>query len=194
MRNAGNLLLVAMLAVALLLGWPAASVAASNSGIQFAETISLDGMKMSLRGIGILRKYFIKGYLVGLYLPVEVPTGDALKGVAKRLEYYFFRDMAAEDFRRTGLPLMTRNIGAEKAERLRPALAAFNRLYRDVAEGQRYTITYLPGQGTELALAGESLGWVQGADFGAAYFSIWLGPRPVSEELKDGLLKQAMPE
>jgi hypothetical protein len=172
---------------AFLLATPSVTSAATNRGIPFADKISIDGTEMTLRGIGILRKYFIKGYLVGLYLPVGVQNRDALKDVGKRLEYYFFLDMEAEDFRSTGLPLMARNIGDEAAARLQPELESFNRLYRDVPKGQRYTITYLPGRGTELALQGKSLGWVEGADFASAYFSIWLGPHPVSDELKEGL-------
>ncbi|MBK9111219.1 MAG: chalcone isomerase family protein [Nitrospira sp.] len=53
--------------------------------------------------------------------------------------------------------------------------------------GDRYGLTYLPGVGTELALNGERKGIVEGADFAAAYFAIWLGPDPINEALKEGL-------
>lgn len=50
--------------------------------------------------------------------------------------------------------------------------------------GDCYGLTYTPGVGTELALNGVVKGTVEGADFAAAYFAIWLGPNPVNEALK----------
>ncbi len=188
MRNAALLFLIANMIAVAVMGVSPFSGAATSRGIDFADRITVETNEMTLRGIGILRKYFIKGYLVGLYLPEGVHGADALRDVPKRLEYYFFRNMEAEDFQSTGMPLMARNVGEVAAEQLRAPLEAFNRLYRNVAKGQRYSITYLPGKGTELALEGKSLGWVEGAEFGAAYFSIWLGPQPVSDEVKEGLL------
>jgi len=38
-----------------------------------------------------------------------------------------------------------------------------------------------------MALDGEVLGQVQSDEFAAAYFSIWLGPNPVSRSLQKGL-------
>lgn len=172
---------------AIQLGFFDSALGAQNRGIYFADTITIEGHALTLRGVGILQKYIFKGYLVGLYLPEGVAVKDALSDVPKRLEYYFYRDMKAEDFRSTGEPLMAQNVGQTETDRLKPQLAEFNKLYRDVLENQRYTISYIPGKGTELSLEGESLGWMPGFEFAAAYFSIWLGPNPVSEKLKEGL-------
>jgi hypothetical protein len=38
-------------------------------------------------------------------------------------------------------------------------------------------------------LNGTPLGVVEGADFAAAYFAIWLGPKPISDSLKAQLLE-----
>ena len=50
-------------------------------------------------------------------------------------------------------------------------------------------MTYLPGRGTELALNGTPLAVIEGADFAAAYFGIWLGPNSIDDRLKRDLLK-----
>jgi hypothetical protein len=57
-----------------------------------------------------------------------------------------------------------------------------------VQPGNRYSLTYIPGKGTELALNGVPQGVIEGADFAAAVFSMWLGPKPISESLKKDLL------
>ena len=61
-------------------------------------------------------------------------------------------------------------------------------LYEDVEPGDRYALTYAPGVGTELALNGRRLGVLEGADFSAALFSIWIGDEPLDESLRDQLL------
>lgn len=165
---------------------------AASRGISFADRITVGGEILALHGIGLLKwKYLVKVYLVGLYKPEEVSVGRVLDDVPKRLEYYFFVDMKASDFQDTGFELMARNVGEEKARSLSRELDELNSLYRDVKAGQRYTLTYLPGRGLEMALDGEVLGEVDGAEFAAAYFSIWLGPDPVSRSLQQGMFDPA---
>jgi hypothetical protein len=161
-------------------------IAAVNKGIQYQDEIIVGDETLSLQGIGLLKwKYLVNVYLVGLYKQARVNIANVLEDIPKRLEYYFFVDMKASDFQDTGFQLMARNVGEEKAQRLTKELEALNSLYRDVKAGQRYTLTYLPGKGVEMALDGKVLGSVQGAEFAAAYFSIWLGPDPVSKSLQE---------
>jgi hypothetical protein len=61
-------------------------------------------------------------------------------------------------------------------------------LIPDVKEGQTLTFTYLPGKGTTLQVGNKELGSLEGKGFADAVFSIWLGPKPPSEDLKQGLL------
>ena len=164
------------------------AVAANNRGIQFQDEIKLGGDVLALHGIGLLKwRYLVNVYLVGLYKPEQVPVTRVLEDIPKRLEYFFFVDMKARDFQDTGFRLMANNVGEEKALGFKSQLEALNRLYRDVKAGQRYTLTYLPGKGVEMALDGKVLGQVEGAEFAAAYFSIWLGPKPVNKSLQKGL-------
>ena len=61
-------------------------------------------------------------------------------------------------------------------------------MYRDVEEGDRYRLTYSPGVGTTVALNGEPLGTIPGADFAADYFGIWLGEEPLDRSFRDQVL------
>ena len=172
--------------------YPGGAGAATNKGVHFENEITVSGERLALQGIGLLKwKYLVDVYLVGLYKPAQVPIDQVLKDVPKRLEYYFFVDMKASDFQDTGFQLMARNVGEEKARSMARELEAFNSLYRDVKAGQRYTFTYLPGRGIEMALDGQVLGQVRGDEFAAAYLSIWLGPNPVSRGLQEGLFDPA---
>jgi len=54
--------------------------------------------------------------------------------------------------------------------------------------GDRYSLTYIPGKGTELALNGEHKGTIEGSEFAAALFSIWLGNKPIDKTFKKQIL------
>jgi chalcone isomerase-like protein len=69
--------------------------------------------------------------------------------------------------------------------------AAFDKmlaLVPDVKEGSTMTFTYVPGKGTTLQVADKELGVFEGKGFADAVFSIWLGPKPPSEDLRKGML------
>jgi hypothetical protein len=61
-------------------------------------------------------------------------------------------------------------------------------LYEDVQPGDRYSLTYIPGRGTELALNGVPKGIIRGAEFAEAVFSIWLGPEPINSSFKKQII------
>ncbi len=163
--------------------------AAEIEGINFEDQFSIEDTALKLRGTGLLRVMaFIKVYVGALYLPEDCPSELALSDVPKRLEVEYFRSIAADDFGPATNKKIIENVGPQTYERLRSRIEYHNSLYQDVQPGDRYSLTYRPGKGTELALNGEPKGVVEGADFAAALFSIWLGPKPISESLKKGLL------
>ena len=187
-RQMATVLCIFILAAA----YPGEMAAATNRRVHFEDEMTIAGKQLTLYGIGLLKwKYVVKVYLVGLYKPAWVRVDQVLQDVPKRLEYYFFVDMKASDFQDTGFQLMAQNVGEEKAKSLIQELEIFNSFYRNVKAGQRYVFSYVPGQGLEMALDGEVLGKVEGAEFAAAYMSIWLGPEPVSRGLQEGMFDPA---
>ena len=83
---------------------------------------------------------------------------------------------------------MLRNVDPKTFQRLRSQIDHHNSLYEDVQPGDRYSLTYIPGTGTELALNGEPMGIIEGADFATAVFSIWLGRKPICKSFKKQIL------
>ena len=83
---------------------------------------------------------------------------------------------------------IAKNVSPQTFKQLRPKIDYHNSLYEDVQPGDRYSLTYIPGKGTELALNGVPKGIIEGADFAAAVFSIWLGPMPISHSFKKQIL------
>ena len=125
----------------------------------------------------------------GLYLPADASPRQALADVPKQLELRYLRRFDAADFAKATLDGVSRNVPAEVYARVVERLRSFNTFYRDVQKGDRYALTYVPGAGTTLALNGRPLGTIEGADFAAALFTIWLGAKdPMDASFRLALL------
>jgi hypothetical protein len=158
-------------------------------GVRFAERVEVGGQDLTLRGLGLLRwRALFKGYVAALYLDPGTPAEAVLGDVPKRLEIEYFWSIGGRAFGEAADRLLARSLDPAALAALRPRLDEVHRLYRDVEPGDRYSLTYLPGDGLELALNGEPLGRVPGADLAAAYFGIWLGPEPIDASLRRELL------
>ena len=157
--------------------------------ITFEDSFKAGNTTLHVRGVGLLRyMVFVKVYVAALYLRQGIPAEEVLSDTPKRLEIQYFRSIKAEDFALSTKEMISRNIDPETLERLQPRIKELNALYEDVKPGDRYSLTYVVGKGIELALNGKPKGVIAGSDFASAMFSIWLGPRPLDESLKESLL------
>ncbi|MDR4474805.1 MAG: chalcone isomerase family protein [Nitrospira sp.] len=175
----------------LLVALPIPGAAALVEGVSFSDSISVGSVTLPLRGVG-LAKFLrtISVYVAALYLPSGTEPDRVLEDVPKRLELSYFRSIRAGDFGRAAEKVLADNVSPERLAIMAPRIAQLHRLYEDVKPGDRYGLTYTPGVGTELSLNGVVKGTVEGADFAAAYFAIWLGPNPMNEALKLRLLNR----
>lgn len=159
--------------------------AAEIEGKVFKDEMVVDNTKINLVGTGLLRYFGFKAYVGALYLEQGATARDALSDKAKRIELEYFRAIRGEDFGPATNQGILKNVDAETFERIRPQIEYHNSLYEDVKPGDRYSLTYIPGRGTELAMNGQRKGIIEGAEFAAAVFSIWLGNEPISQSFKE---------
>jgi hypothetical protein len=162
--------------------------AAQVEGTFFYDSYSADDKKLKLTGAGVLRYWGFKAYVGALYLEEGYTIDEALSDRAKRIEIEYLRHVRGKDFGPATNESIAKNVDLKTFERLRPQIDYHNSLYEDVQPGDRYSLTYIPGRGTELALNGEPKGVIKGADFAAAVFSIWLGPKPINTSFKEQIL------
>lgn len=158
--------------------------------VVFEESVTVEGKTLSVRGAGLFRYLgVIKAYVGALYVEEGTSTERVLSDTAKRLEIEYFHAIKGEDFGPATNKVIAKNTDPETLKRLRPKIDAHNALYRDVQPGDRYSLTYIPGRGTELALNGEPIGIIEGADFAAAIYAMWLGDKPMNKSFKRQLMR-----
>ena len=178
-------------AVLALLALLASSPATSGEieGVRFDDRIEAGGDTLELHGLALLRyRVVFRAYVAGLYLRDGQDASRVLDDVPKRLELSYFWGIAGADFGPAADQVLERSFPSTVLAPLRERLDRLHALYRDVEPGDRYALTYIPGRGTELALNGTPLGTIEGADFAAAYFAIWLGRDPIDASFRDTLL------
>ena len=165
-----------------------AALAGELGGVTLADTLKAGEKTLKLNGLGLRKKSMFKVYVGGLYL--ESPSKDAgailASDQAKAIQLHFLRDLTkaqlVEAFRE-GFEANAKDKAAQKA-----AFDKMLALVPDVKTGSTLTFTYLPGKGTTLQVADKELGLFESKAFADAVFSIWLGPKPPSEDLRKGML------
>jgi len=166
----------------------AAVLARELEGATLADTLKAGEKTLKLNGLGLRKKAMFKVYVGGLYL--ESPSKDAgailASDQAKAIRLHFLRDLTkgqlVEAFQE-GFDANAKDKAAQKA-----AFDKMLALVPDVKAGSTLTFTYLPGKGTTLQVADRDRGVFEGKGFADAVFSIWLGSKPASEDLKKGML------
>ena len=157
--------------------------------VTFDKQVVVGDHKLAIKGASVLRyMLFIKAYAGALYTLPDLDPDAVLSDTPKRLEVEYFHALKGEDFGPATYKGLSKNLNAADIARLRARIDYHNSLYVDVKPGDRYALTYIPGVGTELALNGNPVGVIEGADFAAALFSLWLGKNPYDERFKKALL------
>jgi hypothetical protein len=168
-----------------------AAQALKVDNIEFPDTYTAGTNTLFRKGVGIVRYLVVfKANIIGLYLPKRVKPARALDEIPRRLEFQYYHAITSNDFIAMTEVWIKKNISTSAYAMLKKDIAAFNALYRSVKPDDRYSLTYIPGTGTELSLNKTSLGVIPGSAFSKALFSIWLGPVPVSESLKKNFMNE----
>lgn len=183
-----NIVLFCLLSMVL---WPVQARTLANVDFDEVTRISGSEQKLTLNGIGIRYKFFFKIYIAALYL--EQTTQEADEAIAaagaKRVQMHFLYDeVSREKLVKAWNDGFESNLTAVQLTRLSSRIEQFNDLFSSVVSGDIILLDYVPGHGTRVILNGTEKGVIQGEDFNQALLGIWLGPQPVSEELKDALL------
>lgn len=184
-----KLLFAALLCVTCL-----AHAATDVAGIKYEDKATLGTMEVQLNGAGTRSRFFIKAYSIGLYLPEKKTTAaDALsvKG-AKRLHIVTLLELTAEKFADALVDGIHKNHSEAETEPLKARTEEFKNAIlalKTAAKGDVVMIDWLPESGTRLSVNGKQQGKdIAGEDFYRALLKIWLGSKPVQDDLKEVLL------
>ncbi len=177
----------------LLMFLPLHAFAMNVAGLDLPEHARVQSRKLVLNGAGIRTKLFFKVYVAALYLEEKKTTAaDVLADVrVKRIELHMMRTVDGDDFKDALNKGINANTTPEEHAALDTRLSRLSGVFREVgsvSEGDIITLDYSPRAGTVVSVNGKVHERINGMDFFRALLKIWLGDKPVSEDLKKGLL------
>ena len=166
-------------------------------GVKFDPQTRLGNSDVVLNGAGLRKKVFFKVYAMGLYLTEKQGDADgvlAAKG-GKRIAITLLRDLTAKQFVDALNEGIVENHSEAEMAALKDRLAQFSDTMMAIGEaktGAVVLIDWLPESGTRLTFNGQVTGKeIAGEDFHSALLKIWIGSKPVQDDLKQALLGKA---
>jgi hypothetical protein len=160
-------------------------------GVEFPESVVVDGRELVLNGLGLRQATAFKVdiYVAGLYLAERSNDPEAILGSnePKQLVLHFLRNVGSSDLTKAWDDGFEKN-AAPEIPALKERIEEIKSFTKDMKTGQELTFTHRPGVGIEVDIDKVVIGTVKGDDFSKAFLSIWLGPNPPNRTLKEGLL------
>jgi hypothetical protein len=181
-------------------------VVEESTGHKFPTSVVYDGKPYALLGVGVRKKAVFKVYAMALYAEVEGgkalwPTIMHAQGVERAAKIadapfpklavlVFQRDVDWQKIQEAYKESLEAALSERAPAELRHAAQEFVGLFsRDIKEGQEIRIhTDLAGQFV-VELAGQKKLGPHSVELARAVWAIWLGREPISDSLREGLIK-----
>jgi hypothetical protein len=179
----------------------AQEIAEPRSGVRLAAR--RDGETLLGIGLRVKKIAFVKAkvYVVGLYVGDAALKGPLAAHKGKPGAPEFFEALVWGDFQKSLVLRFVRNVGRDAiGNAMREALSprAEGRLveqfvgyFPELKEGQECVMRWAPGGTLEVTMAGEARPPIADKAFAAAVFGLYVGDRPLQEDIKQGLVSRA---
>jgi hypothetical protein len=164
--------------------------AATLAGVTLPDKAEVKGQSLVLNGIALRKKFFIKVYVAGLYLPQKEKSAAKILGAdtPRRQVMHFLYGVSKDqmcDAWSEGLEANTPKAPAE----VKKEFATLCGWMEAIDEGHELVLTYVPGEGTQVEVNGKVKGTLPGKATADAILSTWIGPKPdPGEDFKKALL------
>ncbi len=167
------------------------------AGVKFDDMTRVGNGELRVNGAGLRKKVFFQVYAMALYLPQKSSDAEAVLTASggKRIAITLLRDLTAQQFVEALQEGVANNHSEGEMAGLKERLQQLSDLMLAIGEaknGTRIVIDWLPASGTRLTVNGQTQGKdIAGEDFYRALLKIWLGNKPVQDDLKQALLGKA---
>jgi len=165
--------------------------AAEVAGVKIEDTSRVGNAELTLTGAGLRKRAFFQVYAMGLYV-ADRKADPVTQPGAKRIAIHMLRDVGADTFTAALVDGMRPNHDEATMKALEPRVARLGAILGEMKEAKQGMVILLdlvPGAGTQVSVGGKPSGKpIEGEDFYRALLRIWLGEKPVQDDLKKALL------
>jgi hypothetical protein len=170
------------------------ALAADVSGVKLDDKTQVESRDLVLNGAGLRTRFrIVKVYVIGLYLAEKKSDASAVLALPgpKRAEIHMLRDVGADTFTDALIEGLKANHSEADYQALEPRVKELSDIMGQIGEAKNGMTIALDwtGAATRLAVNGKPAGKpIAGEDFYRALLRIWIGDKPVQEDLKKSLL------
>ena len=183
-----------LIATVAMLGLSAGAFALEVSGVKLDDKVSVSGSDLLLNGAGVRSKFGLaKVYVAGLYLPAKSSNADGIVAdkKARRVVLVMKRDVDADKMLEAFHAGIAANSTGPEMEALKPKIAQLDNVFKAVKEARendRIALDIGADGGVKITINGQAKDTISGPDIGPAMLKIWLGKKPVQDDLKKSML------
>jgi len=181
-----------IIATALALSAIIPASAATLAGVTLDDHVTVNNQQLVLNGLGLRKKFIIKVYVGGLYLPAKqsnaatVIATDAPRRMVMHFLFSVSKSQMADAWEE-GLEDNTPKASPE----VKTAFKTLQSWMEDVPKGNKIVLTYVPGTGTTVEVNGKNKGTLLGKATADAILNTWIGPDPApGQDFKKAVLGQ----
>jgi hypothetical protein len=176
--------------ILLLLMLAAPAFAAEVAGVKIEDQTRVGNAEVTLTGAGLRKRAIFQVYAIGLYVAERKADPVAQPG-AKRVAIHMLRDVGAEQFTEALADGIRANHPEAEGKALEPRVKELGAIMAEIKEAKKGMVIALDwtGSATQLVVDGKPAArTIAGEDFYRALLRIWLGDKPVQDDLKKALL------
>jgi hypothetical protein len=167
--------------------------AAEVAGVRLDDKTQVESRELVLNGAGLRKRIIFNVYVIGLYLPEKKSDPAAVLALPgpKRAQMHMLRDVGADTFTEALVEGLRKNTSEAEYKALEPRVNALAATMAQIGEAKKGTDIALDwtGAATQVIVNGKPAGKpIAGEDFYRALLRIWLGDKPVQDDLKKSLL------
>ncbi|MBB5018656.1 hypothetical protein HNQ59_001947 [Chitinivorax tropicus] len=171
------------------------AMAAEVAGVKLDDKVNVTGTELALNGAGVRSRFGLaKVYVAGLYLTGKSKDAEAIiaSKQTRRVVLVMKRDVEADKMLDAFKEGIVANTTGPELAAIQPKIAEMEKIFkavREVKEGDVILLDFGSDGGTRITVRNQAKEVISGADFQAALLRIWLGKKPVQDELKKALLE-----
>jgi hypothetical protein len=163
------------------------------AGVKFEDQVNVAGQDLTLNGAGMRTRFVVKVYAAGLYLQQKASNGNSIAAskATRRMQIVMLRDVGADQFAdalKDGIDNNTPQADLDAIKAEIDQLLTIMRSLKEAKTGQTITLDFTPDGKTAVSVNGQAKGSVTNEPLQRALLKIWLGDKPIQNDLKRALL------
>ena len=160
-------------------------------GATIPNTVSFEGEKLVLNGVGVREKFWMDMYAGALYLNSKSSNANAIIAANEpmAIKLHMVSSMITSERMIEAVNEGFMNSTGGNQGTLKADIEKFKGFFKEeINKNDVFDIVYLPARGIVAYKNGKELGTIKGIPFKQALFGIWLSNKPADKKLKSGML------